>query len=278
MEQNEVSQVKATEVANVDEELQALLEKGKALQARENSDDYVKASYILLAKPSSKALIRANKDLYVEGLQIGEFYLQKERKNLGRTLKVVPLMFVTIYNETDGGGTDARYFGMWNKEQAIQYPLVEGSYFDRQLPNGHILTPTHWVMVEIIGHPEIENAVIAYKRTGSRIWKQWKEDAKLRSGSSATLVYEVFEDTYQNDKFSWTDTNFKLAGNLLESDKNMAITCLKKSNALRESYENKVFIQNHDTASAVASNANAKAIADTSVTEDAGDEEEELGF
>ena len=269
---------KATEVEGADEELNSLLEQSKTLQEHEEAGDPVKADYILLAKSGSKALKRSMKDLFIEGLAIGDFYIQKEKKNLGNALKVVPLSFITVYSETDGAQLNAKFFGMWNKEQACQFPVADGSYFDRQLPNGHILSPSNWVMVEVLDHPEIENAVIAYKRTGARIWKAWKEDAKVRSGSSATLVYDIFEDNYSNDKNEWTDINFKFTGSLLESDKKMALKCLRKSNSIREAYEKHFLVGNHDVKSITASPA-VKALVDATEVEDAGSgEEEELGF
>jgi len=273
-----MSQTEGKEVAEVSNEVlaQALAQSHK-LQEKENAGEGVKADYILLAKSGSKALKRSQKDLYIEGLAIGDFYIQKDKVNLGAELNVVPLAFITVYNEKDSTALDAKFFGMWNKEQAMHYPVAEGSYFNRQLPNGHILEPSNWVMVEIIGHREIKNAVIAYKRTGSRIWKAWKEDAKGRAGSSATLAYRIFEETYSNDKNEWTDINFAFDSNLLELDKAEALYCLQKSNAIRESYEKALLIGNHDTASISASKPLAIEAKDASETAESFDDEA-LGF
>ena len=219
------------------------------MQEKENEGEGVKADYLLLAKPASKALKRSEKDLYIQGLQIGDIYIQKDKLNLGSELKVVPLAFITLYQEKESADQNAKFFGVWNKEQAVQFPVADGSYFNRRLPNGHILIPVNWVMVTVIGHHEIENAVIAFKSTGSRIWKKWKEDAKGRSSSSATLVYTIKEETYNNDKYDWTDFGFEYVESLLETDKEEALFCLKKSNAIRESYEKHALIGNHDLAS-----------------------------
>lgn len=273
------SQNEGKEVAEVsDEVLAQALAQSQKLQEQENAGEGVKADYILLAKQGSKALKRSQKDLYIDGLAIGDFYIQKDKLNLGSELKVVPLAFITVYNEKDGTGLGAKFFGMWNKEQAVQYPVAEGSYFNRQLPNGHILEPSNWVMVEVLGHHDIKNAVIAYKRTGSRIWKAWKEDAKSRAGSSATLVYRISEEVYSNADNEWTDISFAFDSNLLEKDRNEALHCLQKSNSLRESYEKALLIGNHDV-SAVAVPAKPAAIEakDASETEDSFDDEE-LGF
>ena len=270
------NQAEGKELAYSEEELAGLLAQNQKLQEKENEGEGIKADYLILAKTGTKALQRSQKDLYIPGLQIGDIFLQKDKKILGAELKVVPLAFITLYQEKESAAQDAKFFGMWNKEQAVTFPVADGSYFNRQLPNGHILVPVNWVCVTVIGHHEIENAVIAFKSTGSRIWKKWKEDAKSRSGSSATLVYKVFEEAYNNDKFDWTDFGFEFVESLLESDKEEAVYCLRKSNAIREAYENATLVGNHDV-TALSSRSTVAQITDASEVADSYDDEE-IGF
>lgn len=270
------NQTEGKELAYSEEELAGLLAQNQKLQDKESEGEGVKADYLILAKTGTKALQRSQKDLYIQGIQIGDIFLQKDKKILGAEVKVVPLAFITLYQEKESAAQDAKFFGMWNKEQAVTFPVADGSYFNRQLPNGHILVPVNWVCVTVIGHHEIENAVIAFKSTGARIWKKWKEDAKSRSGSSAILVYSVFEGAYNNDKFNWTDFDFRYEANLLETDKEEAVYCLRKSNTIREAYEKTTLVGNHDVA-ALSSRAPVAQIADASEIEDSTDDEE-MGF
>lgn len=270
------NQTEGKELAYSEEELAGLLAQNQKLQDKENEGEGVKADYLILAKTGTKALQRSQKDLYIQRLQIGDIFLQKDKKILGAEIKVVPLAFITLYQEKESTAQDAKFFGMWNKEQAVTFPVADGSYFNRQLPNGHILVPVNWVCVTVIGHHEIENAVIAFKSTGARIWKKWKEDAKSRSGSSATLVYKIFEEAYNNDKFDWTDFGFEFVESLLESDKEEAVYCLKKSNAIREAYEKATLVGNHDV-SALTTKKPAALIEDASDVADSYDDEE-AGF
>ena len=270
------NQTEGKELAYSEEELTGLLAQNQKLQEKENEGEGIKADYLILAKTGTKALQRSQKDLYIPGLQIGDIFLQKDKKVLGAEVKVVPLAFITLYQEKESAAQDAKFFGMWNKEQAVTFPVADGSYFNRQLPNGHILVPVNWVCVTVIGHHEIENAVIAFKSTGSRIWKKFKEDAKSRSGSSATLVYKIFEEAYSNDKFDWTDFGFEFVGSLLESDKEEAVYCLRKSNAIREAYEKATLVGNHDV-SALTAKKPASLIEDASEVADSYDDEFE-GF
>ena len=275
MNEKNVSEVEGKELAYSEEELAGLLAQNQKLQEKENEGEGIKADYLILAKTGTKALQRSRKE-YIQGLQIGDIFLQKDKKILGTEVKVVPLAFITLYQEKESADQDAKFFGMWNKEQAVTFPVADGSYFNRQLPNGHILVPVNWVCVTVIGHHEIENAVIAFKSTGSRIWKKWKEDAKSRSGSSATLVYKIFEGTYSKDKFEWTDFSFEFVGSLLESDKEEAVYCLRKSNAIREAYEKAMLVGNHDV-SALTAKKPATLIEDASEVADSYDDEYE-GF
>ena len=270
------NQTEGKELAYSEEELAGLLAQNQKLQDKENEGEGVKADYLILAKTGTKALQRSQKDLYIQGLQIGDICLQKDKKILGAEIKVVPLAFITLYQEKESTAQDAKFFGMWNKEQAVTFPVADGSYFNRQLPNGHILVPVNWVCVTVIGHHEIENAVIAFKSTGARIWKKWKEDAKSRSGSSATLVYKIFEEAYNNDKFDWTDFGFEFIESLLESDKEEAVYCLRKSNAIREAYEKATLVGNHDV-SALTAKKPAALIEDASDVADSYDDED-AGF
>ena len=270
------NQTEGKELAYSEEELAGLLAQNQKLQEKENEGEGIKADYLILAKTGTKALQRSQKDLYIQGLQIGDIFIQKDKKILGAEVKVVPLAFITLYQEKESAAQDAKFFGMWNKEQAVTFPVADGSYFNRQLPNGHILVPVNWVCVTVIGHHEIENAVIAFKSTGSRIWKKFKEDAKSRSGSSATLVYLLKEGLYNNDKFEWTDFDFQYVESLLETDKEEAVYCLRKSNAIREAYENATLVGNHDV-TALSSRSTVAQITDASEIEDSTDDEE-MGF
>ena len=276
MNEKNVSEVEGKELAYSEEELAGLLAQNQKLQDKENEGEGVKADYLILAKSGTKALQRSQKDLYIPGLQIGDIFIQNDKKILGTELKVVPLAFISLYQEKESAAQDVKFFGVWSKEQAVTFPVADGSYYNRQLPNGHILAPVNWVCVTVIGHHEIENAVIAFKSTGTRIWKKWKEDAKSRSGSSATLVYLLKEGIYNNDRFEWTDFDFQYVESLLETDKEEAVYCLRKSNAIREAYENATLVGNHDVSALTAKKPSA-VIEDASDVADSYDDEE-IGF
>jgi len=266
------------EIAEIsDEVLAELVAQNSKLQEKENEGEGIKADYLLLAKSGTKALSKMNKELYIQGLAQGDIFLQKEKVNLGSELKVVPLAFVTLYQEKTDTSKDAKFVSIWSKEQATTFPLAEGSFYNRQLPNGNVLIPVNWVMVEVLRHKEIEHGVIAFKSTGAKIWKKWKEDAKERKSPSATLVYKIHEEAYKNEQYDWTDFGFDYVENLLETDKAEAVFCLKKSNAIREAYEKSTLVGNHDVASLTATPKAVAQIEDASETEESEDTED-MGF
>lgn len=245
-------------------ELEALLKQAETLQKQSQEEEGVQSTYLLLAKSGSKALKKSEKDLYIQGLSIGDIYIQKTKQNLGSSVRVVPLAFIPLYNEKDGTGKDAKFYGTWSKQDALQFPSCEDAQFNRQLPNGHILVPVNWVCVYLPDHPEIENAVVAFKSTGIRIWRDWRKNAQENSTACATLVYNLCAGDYGNDDYDWTDFSYNLAGSLLESDKLTALKTLKKSNEIQEAVQSNTFAPKHTVlpteVKAIESKVNPKAL------------------
>ena len=96
------NQSEGKEVTTVtDDEIAGLVAQNSKWQEKENAGEGIKAEYLLLAKTSTKALQRSQKDLYIQGLQIGDIFIQKDKLNLGTELKVVPLAFITLYQEKE---------------------------------------------------------------------------------------------------------------------------------------------------------------------------------
>lgn len=245
-------------------ELQALLAQNKELSANEGNGG-VKADYILLAKPNCQAMKKTS-DMYIEGLKIGDFYCKvgDKRVNLGDKIEVIPLAFLSLFQEKESTERDAQYFGIWSKEQALEYPMDE--HYNRTLPNGHILMPVYWVVVEVIGHKEIERGVIVFKSTGGKIFRKWQNDSMSRADASAIQVYEVTEHTYQNDKYDWTDYGFEYKGSLLDKglENEELIRIVVKSNDIRAAYLKGAFAPKRELLGSDSSQAE--------------EEEEEVGF
>ena len=75
------NQTEGKELAYSEEELAGLLAQNQKLQEKENAGESVKADYLILAKTGTKALQRSKKE-YIQGLQIGDIFLQKEKNSL----------------------------------------------------------------------------------------------------------------------------------------------------------------------------------------------------
>lgn len=104
------NQTEGKEIAEVsDEDLARALAESTKHQEKENEGDGVKADYILLAKQGTKALSKFNKELFIEGLKQGDLYIQKDKKVLGAEVKVVPLAFITLYNEKENASKDSKF-------------------------------------------------------------------------------------------------------------------------------------------------------------------------
>jgi hypothetical protein len=85
--------------------------------------------------------------------------------------------------------------------------------------------------------------------------------------NSIDAACDIICATTNEDKFEYVES-------LLETDKAEAVYSLKKSNAIRESYEKATLIGNHDLASL---NAPVGAIEDATQTADSYDDED-AGF
>lgn len=180
------------------EKVQAAKEADKAVRAEDGSN----VTFVSLAQSLSKALDEDEPEHYIEGLKVKEFYIGSKKLRLGKSLEVVPLSFVTVYNEFSSG-QDSKFLGVWHKEDALKYPLCPTHYFNRQLPNGNELRPVKWVLVYLPDYPDIPNVVITFKSTANRIAKSWAKDIESHGGNSSALVYTLNVEKVENAKGKW---------------------------------------------------------------------------
>ena len=117
------------------------------------------------------------------------------------------------------------------------------------------------------GHfSSLEKAIAAMKRNASETY--FPEEIY------AYLVKEIAVDGNLGDVDWLSVRSYDPSGNLLEEDRTMAIKCIKKSNAIRESYQNHVLVADHASVStapkAVAQIEDASAVEDSTDDEDSG--------
>lgn len=207
-------------------------------------------SYVSLAKEKTKALDEDEKDFFIPGLQMKEFFVQSIKARLGKTLEVVPLMFLTVYAEYDSPSGLAKFCGIWHKDDAAKLPSSPGSNFNKELPNGHEVRPQKWVFLYIPGHPELVNPVLTYKSTGNKIARDWIKDLEGRQLPSCQAIYTLSAAKQTNGANSWLDVGFKFEGQVYEIEdgsvndlQGYAEEVLTRKLALEQAYNAGLLIQ-----------------------------------
>lgn len=241
------------ENANVIDEFEKMLAETEAnvekLQVKEDKP----VNYIMLVKPLSKILVKGH-EIYDKDARLDTFYCSKASNafKYAEKLKVVPVAFLQNYVEMLIEGKQKSYFGKWRGDEvkalakAGKIQLDEGSFYNYALPNGHILMPVEWVCVHLVDYPEIDDAIIAYKNFGTKIWKDWKKDTEVRAKASATLMYEIESTPQDNGKGgdAWTDIGFTYVENLAETNRPLAVECMKQTNQVVKAYASGSLITN----------------------------------
>lgn len=197
----------------IDAEFLAQLEKNEVLDAQDGKDG-LNVSFISLAKEKTKALDEDNKELYIEGLKLKDLFIQKTKRVLGKSIKVVPLAFFNLFAQYSDASKNAKYLGTWTFEEGDKFPLVSGSYYDRLLPNGKgILKPITWVVVYLPDFPDIDKPVITFKSTGNKVAANWLKSIRNERKLTTQCLFEVKAGKQTNaDGDSWFEFEPTLIG------------------------------------------------------------------
>ena len=205
-------------------------------------------SFVLIAQKGSKAIDPDEKDLYIDGLKRKQFYLMKEKKILGDTLRVVPLMFIPCYGEYSIDKRNPKkaptFVGVWHKDDALEVPLAEGSYFDRPLPNGNVLRPINWVPVYLPDFPELEDIAVPFKSNSNKRASAWKKDAESRGSAVFENTYELTVDVQKSGDNSWFEIVpefrskvFEFKDDAIEIYEDFAEAVIERAEQIADQYE-----------------------------------------
>lgn len=197
----------------IDAEFLAQLEKNEILDAQDGKDG-LNVSFISLAKEKTKALDEDNKELYIEGLKLKDLFIQKTKRVLGKSIKVVPLAFFNLFAQYSDNSKGAKYISTWTFEEGDKFPLVSGSYYDRLLPNGKgILKPITWVVVYLPDFPDIDKPVITFKSTGNKVAANWLKSIRNERKLTTQCLFEIKAGKQTNaDGDSWFEFEPTLIG------------------------------------------------------------------
>jgi hypothetical protein len=104
--------------------------------------------------------------------------------------------------------------GFWMPDDAAQFPVTPGGIFDRELPNGNILQPVHWVFLYLHDHPEVEDGLVSFRSKGNSIYAQLEKLVKAESSVCTELRFSVSSQDIYNEPYKKTDyyPKFEITG------------------------------------------------------------------
>jgi len=159
----------------------------------------------IIGNSANDPITKEGKPEYIKGAKEGVWVIPSQKLLLGKAVTLsIKGMFKVYEDSIPGQKKDPKskqepmrqVIAYWLPQDAEQIPL-EG-IFERPYRGkdgvDHILKPVHWMFVYLHEHPEIEDAVITFRSTGNRIYK---EVQKLIAANATTATELRFTMTHQ---------------------------------------------------------------------------------
>jgi hypothetical protein len=252
-----------TTTAGMDD-LSSLAMEGKTLEDERRAETVSQNSFVTLVKANSKVL-DPNHSSYMKGVKAMDYVITSKKLKLGAKLDVTIMGMFKVYAEVIPGETKKempKTVGFWPPEQAVQFPMKQGEIFDRELPNGNILQPVHWVFVHLHDFPEVDDAIVAFRSVGNKIYTELQKYVKAESSVCTELRFElshqdIFNKNYDKTdyypKFTLTGRNYKLTEDgKVVIDKKSGIEkeelkeILLRAKTIQEEYKNNQMVASHN--------------------------------
>lgn len=190
-----------------DDELSSLALEGKALEDEQRAQTGSQNSFLTLVKANGQVLDK-NNPAFMKGVKPLDYVIASKKLRLGSRLDATILGMFKVYAEVKKGDTDKempKTVAFWMPDQAVQFEVAPGSIFDRELPNGNVLQPVHWVFVYLHDFSEIDDGIIAFRSKGNSIYASLQKLVKVESTVCTELRFEVSNQEIYNEKYRKTD-------------------------------------------------------------------------
>jgi len=233
------------------EDLSALAASNKQLEDAERASSGGNNSFITLVQGNSGILL-SDDPKYIKGVKLHDYVITSKKLRLGPVLDATILGLFKLYEERAKKHSEkdmAPTVGFWMPEDAVQFPTADGDNFARQLPNGNVLMPTHWVFIYLHNHPEIEDGLISFRSVGNKVYNELAKLIKAESSICTELRWKIGKQAIRNEKYNTTNyypaftvsgKNFRFDGEKLIPEKGANIgeikEILERSKKLHDSY------------------------------------------
>jgi hypothetical protein len=199
-----------------DDELSALALAGKELEDEQRAQTGSQNSFITLVKANGQVLDK-NNPAFMKGVKALDYVIASKKLKLGSKLDATVLGMFKVYAEVkkgDSGDEMPKTVAFWMPEQAVQFDIAPGSIFDRELPNGNVLQPVHWVFVYLHDFPDIDDGIVAFRSKGNSIYAALQKTIKAESAVCTELRFEISSQDIYNEKYKKTDyyPKFEITG------------------------------------------------------------------
>jgi hypothetical protein len=198
------------------DDLSSLALAGKELEDEQRAQTGSQNSFIALVKANGQVLDK-NNPAFMKGVKQLDYVITSKKLKLGAKLDVTVLGMFKVYAEVKKGDTDKempKTVAFWMPDQAMQFPVDSGGIFDRELPNGNVLQPVHWVFVYLHDFPDVDDGIIAFRSKGNSIYAALQKLIKAESSVCTELRFEVTSQDIYSEKYRKTDyyPKFEIVG------------------------------------------------------------------
>jgi hypothetical protein len=228
----------STATASSVDELSSLALAGKELEDEQRAQTGSQSSFITLVKANGQVLDK-NNPAFMKGVKALDYVIASKKLKLGAKLDATILGMFKVYAEVKKGDTDKempKTVAFWMPDQAMQFEIAPGSIFDRELPNGNVLQPVHWVFVYLHDFPEIDDGIVSFRSKGNSIYAALQKTVKAESSVCTELRFEISNQDIYNEKYKKTDyyPKFEITGRNYTLTEDEKVVLDKKSGLDRE--------------------------------------------
>jgi hypothetical protein len=203
------------------DDLSSLALAGKELEDEQRAQTGSQNSFITLVKANGQVLDK-NNPAFMKGVKALDYVVASKKLKLGAKLDVTILGMFKVYAEVKPSPVNAKgqkeemdkTVAFWMPDQAMNFEVAPGSIFDRELPNGNLLQPAHWVFVYLHDFPEVDDGIISFRSKGNSIYAALQKLVKAESKVCTELRFEVSNQDMYNEKYKKTDhyPKFEITG------------------------------------------------------------------
>jgi hypothetical protein len=189
------------------DELSSLALAGKELEDEQRALTGSQNSFITLVKANGQVLDKNNPS-FMKGVKPLDYVIASKKVRLGAKLDATILGMFKIYAEVvpaEAKNEMAKTVAFWMPDQAMQFPIAPNTIFDRELPNGNVLQPVHWVFVYLHDFPDITDGIVAFRSKGNSIYADLQKLVKAESSVCTELRFEISNQDIYNEKDKKTD-------------------------------------------------------------------------